>query len=179
MKVEKRFEKYIRINYPIQTGLNNEILRKKSIEVKEITDKIKEFAEILHAWMIIYDWVWLAAPQIWKNIRMIAVSKLNKKEDTIISSQVLINPEIIEKSDKMVIEEEGCLSLPWMEWKVKRHYKIKVKYLDVDWKRHEMNLTWLNAGIVQHEIDHLDGILFWDKVLHKDKWINLKKFINL
>lgn len=179
LKIQKNFENYIKANYPVQTWLHNEILRKKSIEVTKITDEIKEFADILHTGMQLYDGVGLAAPQIGRNIRMVAVCKLNKKEDTIISSQVLINPVIVEKSTKTITWEEWCLSLPWMEWKVKRHYKVKVKYQDIDGKKHEMNLTWINAGIVQHETDHLDGILFWDKVLAKDKWFDIKKFINL
>jgi len=177
VKIKKEFEKYIRIHYPVQTWLYNEILRKKSVNVEEFTDKIKEFEQILHTGMQLYDWVGLAAPQIGENIRMVAVCQLNKKQDTIISSKVLINPKIVEKSVKTSIEDEWCLSLPWMEWKVKRHHKVKVKYQDIEGKKHEMNLTWLNAGIVQHEIDHLDGILFWDKVLNKDKWFDIKKFI--
>ena len=178
MRIEKEFEKYIRANYPIQTWLNNPILRKKSVNIEKITDEIKEFSEILHVAMQLYDWVWLAAPQIWKNIRMVAVCQLNKKQDKVISSQVLINPEIVEKSQKTFIEDEWCLSLPWLEWKVKRHHKVKVKYQDIYGKTQFLTLTWLNAWIVQHEIDHLDGILFWDKVIDKEKWINIKSFIN-
>ena len=177
MKIEKDFEKYIRANYPVQTWLYNKILRKKSVKVEKITNDIKEFEQILHTGMQIYDWVGLAAPQIGQNIRMIAICQLNKKGDTIISSKVLINPKIIETSSKTFVQEEWCLSLPWMEWKVKRYHKIKVKYQDIEGKKHEMNLSWINAGIVQHEINHLDGILFWDKVLDKDKWFDIKKFI--
>lgn len=179
MYISNDFEKYINTNHPIQTWLHNKVLRQKSVKVEKITDKIKEFADVLYASMQLYDGIWLASPQIGENIRMVAVCQLNKKEDKIISSQVLINPEIIEKSSKTFIQEEWCLSLPWMEWDVKRFYKIKVKYQDVNWKTYEMNLTWTNASIVQHEIDHLDGILFWDKVIHKDKWLDLKNFIKL
>jgi len=174
----KDIEKILKKKYPIQTGLNNPILRKKSEDVSHITDEIKEFAEILHRWMELYDGIWLAAPQIWINKRMVAVCQLNKKEDKIISSSVLINPKIIEKSSKTFIQEEGCLSLPGMEWDVKRHFKVKIEYLDIKGKKHEMNLTWLNAAILQHEIDHLDWILFWDKVIEK-KSPNFKKLLNL
>lgn len=179
MKIDKDFENYIRTNYPLQTWLNNDILRKKSVEVVNFTSKIKEFAKVLHKGMELYDGVWLAAPQIWENIRMIAVCQLNEKEDRIISSKVLINPEILEKSSKTFIQEEWCLSLPWMKWDVKRYQRIKLKYQDVDWRTHKISLDWTNAGIVQHELDHLDGILFWDKVIHKDKWLDLRKFIKL
>ena len=174
----KDLDKIIQEKYPVQTGLNNPILRKESEEITEITDEIKEFEKILHRWMELYDGIWLAAPQIWVNKRMVAVCQLNKKEDKIISSSVLINPKIINKSAKTFIQEEGCLSLPGMEWDVQRHFKVKIEYLDINWKKHEMNLTGLNAAIVQHEIDHLDWILFWDKVVNK-KTPNLKKLLNL
>lgn len=179
MKITKEFKNYIKTNYPLQTGLYNKILRKKSIPIEKITDEIKHFVDILNTSMQIYDGIWLAAPQIGKNIRVIAVCQLNKKQDTIISSQVMINPEITEKSSKTFIENEWCLSLPWMEWKVERYYKIKVKYENIDWKQYNIYFTWLNAWIIQHEIDHLDGILFWDKVIEKDKKIDFKKFIKL
>ncbi len=174
----KDIEKILKEKYPIQTGLNNPILRKKSEDISNITDEIKEFTEILHRWMELYDGIWLAAPQIWVNKRVIAVCQLNKKEDKVISSNILINPKIINKSPKTFVQEEGCLSLPGMEWDVKRHFKIKIEYLDVNGKKHEMNATWLNAAILQHEIDHLDWILFWDKVIEK-KSPNFKKLLNL
>ncbi len=179
MNISKDFEKYIKNNYPLQTWLKNTILRTRSIEVDNITDDIKDFAEVLYAWMQLYDWVWLAAPQIGENIRMIAVCQLNKKEDKIVDSKVLINPEIIEKSNKKFIQEEWCLSIPWMEWDVERYEKVKVKYINLEWKECEMILRWTNAGIVQHELDHLDWILFWDKVINKNKWLNIKQFIKL
>jgi peptide deformylase len=174
----KNIEKILKEQYPIQTGINNPILRKKSEKVQEITKEIQEFSEILHTGMEIYDGIWLAAPQIWVNKRMIAVCQLNKKEDKVISSQILINPKIIEKSNKTFLQEEWCLSLPGLEWEVERHFKVKVIYQDINWKKHEMNATWLNAAILQHEIDHLDWILFWDKVVKK-QWPNLKKLLNL
>lgn len=173
----KELEKYIRTNYPIQTWMNNDILRKRSKEVEEITDDIKEFADILHAGMELYDGIWLAAPQIGVNIRMIAVCKLNNKWNKVISSWVFINPEIIEKSKQCFVEKEWCLSLPWLEWKVKRHMNIRVKYLDINWKEHQKNFKWINASIRQHEIDHLDGVLFWDKTIWENKSIDVKKLI--
>ena len=171
-------EKRLKENYPIQIWLNNPILRTKSTQIDNFTDDIKQFVKILHKWMEIYDWVWLAAPQIWVNKRIISISQLNKKEDRIIFSDVLINPQIIEKSTKVFLSNEGCLSLPGMEGEVSRHFKIKVKYLDINWKKHELNAIWLNAAIIQHEIDHLDWILFRDKVVSK-KWADFKKLLNL
>ena len=171
-------EEFIKQNYPVQTGLNNPILRTKSKWIEEINEEILSFGKILFKAMELYDGIWLAAPQIWVNKRIIAICQLNKKEDKVIFSEVLINPEIVEKSEKMFIQEEGCLSLPGMEWDVQRHFKVKVIYTGLDGKKHQINATWLNAAILQHEIDHLDWILFWDKVIDK-KAPNFKKLLNL
>ena len=170
-------DNFIKTKYPIQTGLNNPILRAKSKEVPldEIkSDKIQDFWQILFRAMEIYDWVWLAAPQIWENIRMIAVCQLDKKLKNIIWADVCINPKIISKKWKF-ISDEACLSLPWLEWKVERANEIEVEYYDLDGKKQTRKAYWYNAAIFQHEIDHLDGILFWDKVINKKPALNIQK----
>ena len=174
----KDLEKYIRQNYPIQTGLHNPILRKKSEKIEDFDEDLKEYAKILFEAMKLYDGIWLASPQIWVNKRIVVISQLDKKLKNIIFSEILVNPEIIEKSKKTEIHEEWCLSLPWIEAEVERPYKVKIKYQDLDGKFHELNATWFNAAIVQHEIDHLDGILFLDKAKDK-KDLNLAKLLKL
>lgn len=171
-------ENYIKQNYPIQTWINNPILRKKSEKVVDFNGELKEFAQILFEWMQIYDGIWLAAPQIWVNKRIIAVCQLDKKLKNIVFSDVLVNPEIVEKSKKTETNEEWCLSLPWIEAEVERPYRVKVKYQDTEWKEHFITATWYNAAILQHEIDHLDGILFLDKAEQK-KELNLNKLLKL
>jgi len=174
-----KLKEFIKQNYPIQTWLNNPILRKKSesINISEIkSDEIQDFAQILFAAMELYDGIWLAAPQIWLNKRMIAVCQLDKSEKNVVWADVLINPEIIEKSWEY-ISEEACLSLPGLEWKVKRYNYVKVKYYDIDRKEKTIEATKLNAAILQHEIDHLDWILFWDKVINKQPQINFEKLV--
>lgn len=152
--------------YPIQTWLDNKILRKKSKTIDSIDQDILEFAEILMELMYEYDWVWLAAPQIWRNIRMIAITywKETKKGHERIDEDIMINPEIIEKSNEMLVSEEACLSVPDVIWKVKRHQNIVVEYLDIFGRKKKKKLRNYNACIVQHEIDHLDAILFVDKL---------------
>ncbi len=153
--------------YPIQTWLDNKILRKKSKKIDSIDQDILEFAEILMELMYEYDWVWLAAPQIWRNIRMIAITywKETKKGHERIDEDIMINPEIIEKSNEMLVSEEACLSVPDVIWKVKRHQNIVVEYLDIFGRKKKKKLRNYNACIVQHEIDHLDAILFVDKLI--------------
>lgn len=159
--------------YPIQTGVNNKILRAKNKKIEVIDNDLKSFADDLLELMYEYDGVWLAAPQIGKNIRMIAITtwKETKKWTERASEQIMLNPKIIEKSDEMVISEEACLSLPNIVGDVKRHKNITVEFTNIKWQKKTKKLKNYNAFIVQHEIDHLDGILFVDKVIWEAKEI--------
>lgn len=162
-------------SYKIMTWKNNPILRTESEALPWVDEDVKLFAEILLKLMRRYDGVWLAAPQIWKNVRMIATTQRKMKDDKssepakkdLLSETVMINPEIVERSEKMIPYEEACLSLPDLAWKVKRHESIVVTYTDVNGKVKTQKLRWFNAVIVQHEIDHLDAILFVDRAI---KW---------
>jgi peptide deformylase len=124
-----------------------------------------------------YDGVWLASPQIGKNIRMIAATtrKTGKKWQELASEEIMINPIITEASPDMIISEEACLSLPNIIWNVKRHKNITVEYKSIDWFKKKKKLKNYNAFIIQHEIDHLDGILFIDRLI-PDKWNKKEKF---
>jgi peptide deformylase len=77
---------------------------------------------------------------------------------------MMINPKILEHSEHIELDEEWCLSVPWEKWKVSRYKEIKLSFLDQKWNKKVLILNSLSARIVQHEIDHLDGILFVDKV---------------
>ena len=161
----------IKVFYPLITWENNEILRKKSEKVDIFDDEIKEFAEILLDLMYAYDWVWLAAPQVGKNIRVIATTqrketkKWNKFNKKITGETAMINPEILEHSEEKRKWEEACLSVPGLCGDVERRTRIVVKYQDKKWKTHVQKYTWFSAVVIQHEMDHLDGILFTDKVV--------------
>ncbi len=144
----------------------NEILRKKSLEIEKEEISKSEFKELIKEMtetMITKDGAGLAAPQIGKNIRLIVV---NNQDKTI----AMINPEITKKSWAKEIEPEGCLSvlndkgeiyfLP-----VARNKRINCIYLDESGKKQKIVAKDLLARIIQHEVDHLDGILFIDKVI--------------
>jgi len=158
-------------NYILQTGENNKILRTQSIPINEINKEIKKFAKILTELMYERDGVWLAAPQVWENIRMISTTQRKKSKrndkDQIIKETIMINPEIIEKSTEQKTWEEACLSLPWVFGNVKRHTKITVKYTDTNWIIHTKKFKDFDAIVIQHELDHLDWILFVDKIIKK------------
>lgn len=153
--------------YPIETGEDNKTLRTKSKEITVIDSDLKDFADDLLDLMYEYDGVGLASPQVWKNIRMIAITtrKNGKKWQELASEEVMINPIITEASPAMVISDEACLSLPNVIWDVKRHKNIIVEYKNIEWFKKKKKLKNYNAFIIQHEIDHLDWILFIDKMI--------------
>lgn len=114
-----------------------------------------------------YEGAWLAAPQIGETIRMIAVSfwKEDEKRLERIGDTVMVNPQLIGRSDKMIVSEEACLSLPKLSWEVMRHETIKLSWEDLAGRKHTEKFSNYNAVIIQHELDHLDGVLFIDKML--------------
>lgn len=137
----------------------NPLLRKKSLKIakKEISSKkFQELCSGMEKIMLKKDGVGLAAPQIGQNIRLIAV---NTKDGPI----CLINPRITRKSLTKKWGEEGCLSVPNSFGQVKRHKKISYNYFDLKAKKTKARAQGLMARVIQHEIDHLDGILFIDK----------------
>lgn len=77
----------------------------------------------------------------------------------------MVNPEILSKSDKMIVSEEACLSLPKVQGDVLRHETIKVSWLDLQSRKHLEKFSGYDATIIQHEVDHLDGVLFIDKLI--------------
>lgn len=127
------------------------------LEVEEIlNDEFQAYLDKLVRTMHVEDGVGIASPQIGKNIRAIVVN-LGKEIGC------YINPEITKASEKMVESEEGCLSVPGKFGIVKRHKKISVRALNRHGRVVEMDLKKFPAIVFQHEIDHLDGILFIDK----------------
>jgi peptide deformylase len=108
--------------------------------------------------MIDADGIGVAAPQIGVLKRIIIVKTAN-------GAEAFINPKIISSSIRRVESEEGCLSVPGVYGIVKRHASVKVKAYDKDGKKIKFKTGGLQSIIFQHEIDHLDGILFIDKVI--------------
>ena len=141
----------------IETGQNNPILRKKSLKIKEINDDVRKLAKDMIKTMNRNNGIGLSACQVGKNIRMFVLPKgLTKK-------QTFINPEIIKISKKTNIMEEGCLSLPNVYLPIKRAVSLKLKAFDKNNKQFKLKATDLLARTIQHETDHLNGILIVDK----------------
>lgn len=140
------------IKYP------SRILRQKAKKIKdplapEVQKLIQDMIETLRK----AQGLGLAAPQVGKSVRLCVVEFENK-------SHVLINPKIINFSKNKVIMEEGCLSFPKKFFSVTRPEKVKVIYLDKKGKRSKIKADGILARIIQHEIDHLNGVLVIDKI---------------
>lgn len=155
----------------IFTGENNEVLRQKSEPITKI-DKatLKLVADMEETLKSIDIGIGLAAPQIGIHKRVILITLYQDvpgQEEQRERLLVLINPEVTQYSVETVVMEEGCLSLPEYYAEVERPEKIVVEYLDIKGKKQKLALDGLHAREVLHEIDHLDGVLFSDKVLKK------------
>jgi len=156
----------------IETWEKNKILRtiSEKITQKEMKQYIKIAKEMKkHIKNPDNWWVGLAAPQIWLNKRLLSVSLLKDWDDENYPTIIMVNPEILEHSKELQTFEEWCLSLPWEKGDVTRYKTIKLKYFDEKFKENTIVLSWLSSTIVQHEIDHLDWILFTDRIKENKK----------
>lgn len=128
---------------------------------------LKELAEAMHATMLARNGVGIAAPQVYVSKRVIIVaSRPNSRypDAPEMDALVMVNPEILEKSELTVWGEEGCLSVPDEREQVARAESIKLRYCTLEGTVVETTLSGFPARIVQHEVDHLDGVLFIDRI---------------
>jgi peptide deformylase len=137
----------------------DEILRKRCRNIDEVTDRIKILAEDMKETMYNSKGVGLAGPQV-GILRRIVVIDVGE------GPYVLINPEILEISGSQ-IANEGCLSLPGIRGEVDRPDYVKVRALNENGEKIEIEAKGLFARAMMHEIDHLDGILFIDKIIRE------------
>ena len=140
----------------ILIGENNKTLKQKSLPVKHIDAGVRSLIKQIKEVMKQNNGVGLAAIQVGEPTRII-VCEIDDKFYT------FINPEIIKFFPETSVIEEGCLSLPNIYGEVERSKKITLRAIDFDSKKIKMKAFGLLARVIQHEIDHLDGILFIDK----------------
>jgi len=166
--------------YPI-VAYGNPILKKRAEEIEKGTD-IKELAEDMFETMHNAQGIGLAAPQVGKSIRIFVIDGAPLEEDDMMDfKKVFVNPVILEEFDEEWPFEEGCLSIPTIRENINRNSKLRIKYFDENWEGHEDEYDGMKARIIQHEYDHLEGILFVDhlspfkKRLLKGKLTNISK----
>ncbi len=150
-------------------------LRQVSKPVAKIDSAVKKLVEDMFETMYDAPGIGLAAIQIGEPRRVVTMD-LSKKEDEK-QPQVFINPEIVAESDEKSAHEEGCLSIPEYYEEVERPAVVTVKYLDLDGKVQQVEATGLLAVCIQHEIDHLNGVLFIDHISKLKRDRVTKKFI--
>jgi len=162
-----------------------DVLRAKAEPV--LTDgidaqEIKQFVADLFETMKEADGVGLAAPQVGRSLRVLVVDGRDCVENYPYLKgfvRAMINPEVLEESEETVVFNEGCLSVPDIHCDVSRPAKIKVKYLDENLQEHVEEFDRFAARMVQHELDHLDGVMFVDKVAPIRKKLISSKLHNI
>jgi peptide deformylase len=138
----------------------NPILKARARPVKPAdSDAVRDLIPRMFSTMYQAPGIGLAAPQVGHSLRLVVIDLVpNDKREP----HSLINPEIVAASDELATREEGCLSLPGQYADITRPARVKVRYLDETGERREMEADGLLAVCLQHEIDHLDGVLFVD-----------------
>lgn len=169
--------------YPIIV-YGDPVLKKQGKNIKEGEIDVKKLAEDMYETMENANGVGLAAPQIGKSIRMFVIDASAMGEDNeelLDFKQIFINPEIIEETGEEWEFEEGCLSIPEIREVIYRQEQLTIRYLDENWEEHEETYDDMKARIIQHEYDHIEGILFTDHIspirkrLLKGKLKNISK----
>ena len=149
-------------------------LRAVAKPVAKIDAATKKLVEDMFETMYDAPGIGLAAIQIGEAKRIVTMDLAKKDEEK--DPRVFINPEIVAKSEEKKTYEEGCLSIPEFYEEVERPAAVTVKYLDLDGKAHEEEVTGLLATCMQHEVDHLNGVLFIDHISKLKRDRVLKKF---
>jgi peptide deformylase len=139
----------------------DKVLRYKAEEVDDFGDELSRFLDEMVETMIVEDGVGLAAPQVGVSKRIAVLNPEPANERTLIK---LINPRIISTSEETDTVEEGCLSIPGVRGQVVRPSAVEIAYLDEDGNENTIEVGGLMARIIQHELDHLNGVLFIDRL---------------
>jgi peptide deformylase len=139
----------------ILTGADHPTLRQKTRKVPQVTKEVLTLIRDMEQTTKNADGLGLAAPQVGQSVRL-CLARMNGRLTP------LINPDIFWKSPEIEVAEEGCLSLPNLWMNVPRSVSIAVRYLNAKGQEQERKLKGLEARIVQHEVDHLEGILITD-----------------
>ena len=139
-------------------------LRLVSKKIEKVTPDIRQLADDMFETMYAAPGIGLAAIQVAEPVRLITMDLAKKNEEGEVNPQprVFINPEILSSSEETSVYEEGCLSIPEYYEEVERPAKVRVRFTDLDGKVQEEDAEGLFATCIQHEIDHLNGILFID-----------------
>ena len=143
------------------------VLRKQSVDITKDYPDLKQLIADMYETMYAAKGVGLAAPQIGKDIRLFVVDtlQLDKKNQTAVGfKKVFINAQMLDESGDPWVYEEGCLSIPDIHVDIERNPSIRLRYLDEEFNEHEEVFEKINARVIQHEYDHIEGVLFIDRM---------------
>ncbi|OPZ78176.1 MAG: Peptide deformylase [Alphaproteobacteria bacterium ADurb.Bin438] len=153
----------------------NPILKQKAKKVEKIDDELKELVNDMFETMYATNGIGLAAPQIGISKRLIVIDTKWRKDSDEKEQIVMINPDIYYKSEELRVYCEGCLSVPGQYEDVTRPDNIKVRYTDLDGNEHDISADGILATVIQHETDHLNGVLFIDYLSSLKRNILIRK----
>ena len=153
-------------------------LRLVSKPIEKVTPEIRKLADDMLETMYDAPGIGLAGIQVAQPLRIITMdlAKRDEEGETQPRPRVFINPEILSASEDMSVYEEGCLSIPEYYEEVERPAAVSVRFTDLDGKVHEEDAAGLYATCIQHEIDHLNGVLFGDYLSKLKRDRVMKKF---
>src|SRR5881398_544673 len=139
-------------------------LRLVSRPIEKVTAEVRKLADDMFETMYAAPGIGLAAIQVAEPVRLITMDLAKREEngETTPKPRVFINPQIISSSEDLSVYEEGCLSIPEYYEEVERPARVRIRFTDLDGKQHEEDAEGLFATCIQHEIDHLNGVLFID-----------------
>ena len=138
------------------------VLAEKARPIEAITPELKQLAKDMAETMYANEGIGLAAPQVGESVRLVVIDLTGPEVRE--GLRVLVNPEIVARSEEVVETEEGCLSVAALRSKVRRSARVTVKAQDLDGNPLTIEADELLAVCLQHEIDHLDGVLFIDHI---------------
>jgi peptide deformylase len=155
--------------------MGDPVLREPAVEVEELDDEVRELVQDMLETMYHAEGIGLAAPQVGVSRRVIVVDLRDSDEDEV-GPIALINPQVTESGRKTDRSPEGCLSIPGMEEVVERPESVTVEGLTPEGEGVTLEVSGLLSRALQHEIDHLDGILFIDRLSPLKRRMAVKKW---
>lgn len=167
--------------YPVYV-FGSPILRKKAKEIEEGEEGLSELVENLFETMYASDGVGLAAPQVGISKRIFVIDASPMKEDDEALEgfkKAFINPYIIDQTGEKWPFNEGCLSIPTIREDVERPAEVEIEYYDENFNYHHETFSGIKARIIQHEYDHLEGVLFIDKISPLKKKLLKSKLMSI
>ncbi len=153
------------------------VLRDKSKAIENIDGDLVKFLNNMNETMQAANGLGLAANQVGKKVRAFTIDLSHF--DVLAEPKIIINPEIMDTSKDLVTGEEGCLSFPGLYQMIQRPNKVTIQTLDLDGKEYLFEAEGLIARVILHEIDHLNGILFIDKLTAAERSLIKSKLVRI